>query len=258
MIVIGSFLIHRRIQLASLTVLAFLALHSVAEDRITKTDGSVISGRIAGVSGNQVMFEGHTSSGGVAKFPVSIIEIQSVAMETPAEVTKAEAPGVPPNAVIAALEPQVKQFAGLPTDWVVDAIVQLGDAYAAADQVDRALATYNQISQSYPNSAYEKVATAAKAGLSLKAGKVDEARAMVQPIIDEANKDVAPSPSSGAIYAHAYMVYGQVLEAQKKPQQALEAYLTVKTMYYQNPDLAAQADQRAKNLRDHNPGLSIE
>jgi len=80
----------------------------------------------------------------------------------------------------------------------------------------------------------------------------------VQPIVDQANKDMAPSPSDGATYAKAFLVYGRVLEAQKKPRQALEAYLTVKTMFYQNPALVGQADQRAKTLYDQNPGLGID
>src|SRR6202044_2978142 len=120
------------------------------------------------------------------------------------------------------------------------------------------LAVYNQIIQLYPGSAYENVAKAGEAEMNLKAGKIDEALAAVQPIVDQANKNIAPSPSDGALYAKAFLVYGQVLEAQKKPQQALEAYLTVKTMFYQNPVLVDQADQFAKNLRDQNPGIGIE
>jgi tetratricopeptide (TPR) repeat protein len=260
MMVIGSYLLRRRGQPASLIALAFLflALHSVADDRIIKNDDSVITGRIVGVSKNQVMVEIRSSTGSVNKIPSYISDIKSVVMATPAEVTKVQAQGVPPGAVIAALEPQIRQFAGLPADWVVFAMAQLGDAYATVSRDDRALAAYDQITQFYPGSAYENLAKAGKAGVSLKAGMVAEALASLQPIIDQANQDIAPSPANGAIYAYAYMVYGRVLEAQQKPRQALEAYLTVKTMFYQNPVLVEQADQHATNLREHNPGLSIE
>ena len=193
-----------------------------------------------------------------AKVLYYLTDIKSVSMTAPADVVQAEGQGVTPAAVVAALEPEIKQFSSLPADWVVDAMAQLAQAYAAQGQADRAVAIYNQIIQYYPGSAYENVAKAGKAGMSLKAGKIDEALAAVQPIVEQANKDIAPSPSDGALYANAFLVYGQVLEAQKKPQQALEAYLTVTTMFYQNPNLAAQADQLAKNLRDQNPGLGIE
>jgi len=258
--VIGSLFFRRQVQLAFLLAPAFIlpALRSVADDQIVKNNGTTLTGRIVSVSGNQVMVESHSSNGGIAKFPITIAEIKSVSMAAPADVTKAESQGVSPAVVIAALEPQVKQFAGLPADWVVAAMARLGEAYTEVGQMDQALAIYNQISRLYPGSAYENVAKAGKAELSIEAGKIDEALAAVQPIVDQANKDIAPAPSDGALYAKAFLVYGQALEAQKKPQQALEAYLTVKTMFYQNPNLVDQANQLAKNLREHNPGLGIE
>lgn len=258
--VIGSLYIPRLNGLSFLIALTFIALgvRLVADDQIVKTDGTVISGTITGSSDGQVTVESTTSRGGIAKVLYSIADIKSITMATPADVAKVQGADVPPSTVIAALEPEIKQFAGMPADWVVAAMAQLGDAYAASGQSDKALAMYNAISQYYPGSAYENLAKAGKAKMSLKAGKIDEALAAVQPIVDQANKDLAPSPSDGALYAGAFLVYGQVLEAQKKPQQALEAYLTVTTMYYQNPNLVAQADQLAKNLRDRNPGVGVE
>jgi tetratricopeptide (TPR) repeat protein len=257
---IGSLFFCRRIQLACLIALVSIlpVLRSVADDQIVKKDGSVILGTIVGSSNGQVTVVSTTSNGGTAKVPYYISDIKSISMGAPADVTKVQGQGIAPGTVIAALEPQIKQFAGLPADWVIAAMAQLGDAYTSTGQLDKALAIYNQISQLYPGSAYENVAKAGKAKLSLKAGKIDEALAAVQPIIDQANKNIAASPSDGALYANAFLVYGQVLEAQKKPQQALEAYLTVKTMFYQNPTLVDQADQLAKNLRDQNPGLGVE
>jgi len=258
--VIGSLFSRRRVWLALLIAPAFIlpVLRLAADDQIVKKDGSVITGTITGVSDGQVMVESTTSNGGIAKVPYYISDIKSVSMAVPADVAKAEAEGVAPAAVIAALEPQIKELAGLPADWVVAAMARLAQAYAAQGQADRALATYNQIDTLYPGSKYHAQAVAGKAEMSLKAGKIDEALATIQPIVDQANKDIAPSPSDGAIYAYAFVVYGQVLEAQKKPQQALEAYLTVKTMFYQNPNLVEQADHLAQDLRDHNPGLGIE
>jgi hypothetical protein len=258
MMVIGSCLFRRRIQPAFLIALVCLTLRVVADDQITKNDGTVIPGRIVGVTDNQVMIETRSATGSVNKIPYYLSDIKSVVMAMPADVAKVQTPGVSPATVISALEPEVKQFAGLPVDWVVEAMAQLGDAYAAEGELSRAVAAYDQISKVYSGTPYENVAKACKAGLSLKAGMVSEALATVQPIVDQANQDVAPSPSNGAIYAYAFIVYGQALEAQQKPQKALEAYLTVKTMFYQNPILAAQAEQRAANLREHNPGLNIE
>jgi tetratricopeptide (TPR) repeat protein len=234
------------------------AVRSIADDQIIKKDGSTITGRILGVSDGHVTVQATTSNGGIATVSYYITDIKSISMAVPAEVTAADASGVAPAAVIAALEPKVEQFAGLPADWVVAAMVQLADAYSTQGQADRAAAVYHQIIQLYPGGVYENGAKAGLAGMSLKAGKTAEALAIVQPIVDQANQDIAPSPSDGALYAKAFLVYGQVLEKQKKPQQALEAYLTVKTMFYQNPGLVGEADQLARNLRDQNPGLGVE
>jgi tetratricopeptide (TPR) repeat protein len=235
---------------------AFLVLRSAADDQIKKKDGTVINGQVLSVSNGQVLVGSRTASGGTAKIPYYLSDIQSVTMAPPAAVASAQ--GAAPAAVIAALEPLVKQYAGLPADWVVGAMVQLAEAYSAANQSDRALALYVQIGQLYPGSAYENEAEAGKAKLSLQQGKIDDALAAVKPIVDAANKNLAPSPTEGGLYANAFLVDGQVLEAQKKPAQALEAYLTVKTMFYQNPALVQQAAQLAQKLRDQNPGLGID
>lgn len=241
-----------------LTAVAFVlpGLQSAVADQIEKKDGTLITGQVLSVSDGQVLVMFHTSTGSVGKLPYSLSDIDSVIMAPPEAATKLQ--GATPATVIATLEPLIKQFTGLPADWVVQAMTQLADAYSAEGHVDRAIGIYSQIDTLYPGSKYHLQAVAGMAGLKLKQGKIDEALAAVQPIIDQANKDIAPSQSEGGLYAGAFLVYGQALEAQKKPEQALEAYLTVKTMFYQNPALADQADQMAKKLRDQNPGLGVE
>ncbi len=240
--------------------LIFLALSSRtnAQDIITKSDGSQINGQVVGVSDGSVTVQSRTSNGGMATVPYRLSDIKSVMMNPPADVAKLQGQNATPATVVATLEPEVKKFAGVPTDWVVDAMAQLAQAYAALNQGDRATALYNQIDTLYPGSKYHVQAIAGKALLSLKQGKIDDALAAVQPIIDQANQNLAPSPADGALYANAFLVYGQALQAQKKSQQALEAYLTVKTMFYQNADLVAQADQLAKGLREQNPGIGVQ
>jgi tetratricopeptide (TPR) repeat protein len=235
----------------------------MADDQIFKNDGTTISGQIVGVANGMVMVQSMTSRGGIAKVPYSLSDIKSVSMTIPPSILAAQAQGTTPDAIITDLEPPVKQFAGLPADWVVSAMAQLAEAYATQGQAAKSEQMYDQITQLYPGSSYIAVAKAGKAEMSLKAGKIDEALAAVQPMIDQANQNIAPSPSEGAIYAKAFLVYGQVMEKQAKPQAALEAYLTVKTMFYQNPALVAQADQLAAALRDsykqaHNTDLGVD
>jgi tetratricopeptide (TPR) repeat protein len=255
MMAIGFFLSHGRLFGVALAA-AILVLPAKADDQLKRKDGTIITGQIQGVSNGQVMVKSRTANGGEVRLPYYLSDIQSVDMAPPAAYTGLK--DAAPAAVIAALEPLVKQYAGLPTDWVVEAMAKLADAYAVQNQSAKALEICNQIDTLYPGSKYHLQAVAIKARMSLQQGKPAEAIAAVKPIIDEANQNLAPSQAEGGLYATAFLVYGQALEAQKQNPQALEAYLTVKTMFYQNPALAEQADQLAKKLREQNPGLGVD
>jgi tetratricopeptide (TPR) repeat protein len=254
----------RLIRLTGLIALAFalLALRSNADDQIIKNDGTIVTGQITGVSGDgsdrEVDIISQAPNGGTAKNIVYLTDIKSVVMAAPDAVTKVQAADTAPADVITALEPEVKQFAGLPADWVVNSMAQLADAYGTTGKPDRASALYTQIHQLYPGSPYENEATAGQAKLLLQQGKLDDAMNLVKPVIAAANQKLAPSTAEGGADASAFLVYGRILEAQKQPSQALEAYLTVKTIFYQNPAFVEQAGQLAKALRDQNPGLSVD
>jgi tetratricopeptide (TPR) repeat protein len=225
-------------------------------DMIIQKNGTKIPGHIIGVSDGQVTITSKASNGSPVTLPYSISDIQSVIMDPPPEFLATK--GQPPAQVVAALAPLVKSYAGLPADWVVDAMGALADAYTTLNQDDQASAIYAQINQLYPNSPYTNLAVAGQAKVQLAQGHADQALATIQPVIDAANKTVAPSAPDARAYASAFLVYGQILEAQNKAPEALEAYLTVKTMFYQNQTLVDQSDQLVKNLEAHNPGVSVD
>jgi|SRR5579871_2554753 len=241
--------------LAAAVVLAW-PVAGRADDTITLRNGTRVVGHIDSVSDGQVLVTATTSNGGVAKLPYHLSDIARVDMAPPAAFTAAQKQ--PPAQVAAALAPLVQAYAGLPTYWVLDAMGQLGDAYTTLGQAAQANAVYAEINQLYPNSPYMAVATAGMAKVLLTQGKVDQALATVQPVIDAANKTIAPSPDESRAYANAFLVYGQILEAQKKYAQALEAYLTVNTIFYQNQALVDQSAQLVQNLRAHQPGVSVD
>lgn len=242
-------------------ILALLAFGCVllplrAQDQIRMKAGTTVSGQITGVSGQQVVINTRQPNGSVGRLLFYISDIQSVIMPPPATVTKLK--GAPPATVASTLAPLVQQYAGLPADWVVDAMGQLADAYDAQGQPDKSAAVYKQINQLYPGSPYQKEAIVGQAKIDLKAGKPDVALAAVKPLVDQANQNIAPSAAEGRLFAGAFLIYGQVLEDQKQFPQALEAYLTVKTMFYQNPALVDQADQFAKALMAHHPDVGVD
>jgi tetratricopeptide (TPR) repeat protein len=249
---IGFFRRRRAVLLAA----ALAPLLLVRGDEIAKKDGSVVDGQITGVDGDQAKIESTTASGGRVLLSVYLSDVKSVQMAAPAAI--GDLASAAPAQVISTLEPLVNQYAGLPADWVVDAMAKLASAYDAAGQADKSAALLDRIGQLYPGSRYTILAAAGKAKLALGAGRIDEALADVQPLIDAANKDLAPAPDDARAYAGAFLVYGRILEAQNKLPEALEAYLTVKTMLYQNPELAQEADQRAQALRQKNADLGVE
>ena len=234
--------------------MAFPAV-SLADDTIIQKSGAKIVGKIVGVSVGQVTITSKASNGSPVTLPYMISDIKSVIMDPPPEMVAAK--GQPPAQVVAALAPLVKSYAGLPADWVVDAMAQLADAYSTLKQGDQASAIYAQINTLYPGSAYTNIAVAGQANLLRTQGQLDQALAMIQPVIDAANKTVAPSASDARAYASAFLVYGQILQDQKKAPEAFEAYLTVKTMFYQNQSLVDQSDELVKNLKALYPDVSV-
>lgn len=206
MMAIGVFFRGVRVCFGLFLVAALTSL-SFAEDTLTMKNGNVLAGKIVSVADGAVTFQSTASNGSKVTLPYQISDIKSVKMDPPPEFLAVK--GQPPAQQVAALAPLVKAYAGLPTDWVLDAMAQLADAYTATNQGAQAAAIYAQINQLYPGSAYTLIATAGQANLLLTQGKPDAALAAVQPVIDAANKTMAPSASDARAYANAFWFTGR-------------------------------------------------
>ena len=224
---------------------------ALSDDQIVLKSGSTVTGKITGIANGQVAV-----NQGAGKTVVYLSDIRSVDMAPPAVV--AQSKKAAPAEKVGLLGPVLKVYAGLPADWVLDAMGDLADAYDAQGQGEKSAAVYAQINQLYPNSPYQKEAVVGAAKTDLQAGKIDDALSKIKPLIDQANQDIAPSPADGRLFASAFLVYGQALQQQKQYAQALEAFLTVKTMFYQSPTLVDQADQLAQALQKQNPDVSVD
>ncbi len=237
---------------------ALLVAFSVASpgDELKLKSGDTVSGHITGFSDGQVAIASSTAAGGTAKLSYNLDSIQKIDMAAPDAVAALK--DAPPATVVATLEPLIREYAGLPADWVVGAMGQLADAYDATGEPAKSEAIYAQINQLYPHSLYLDAAVSGTAKMQLQQGKIDEALATLQPLVTKAGQDLAPAPDEGKFYARAFLVYGQALEKKQQFPQALEAFLTVKTMFYQDPALAAEAESDAAALRRQNPGVSVD
>jgi tetratricopeptide (TPR) repeat protein len=223
----------------------------LAQDKIVLRNGEELVGTINEVRDGKVFVK---VSAGVV--PANLVDVVKVEAKMPDQVVRARE--YPAEQKISTLGPLVARYKGLPIEWVVEAMSLMAEAYNATGQAAKARTVYEEMLQLYPNSRFEVRAKAGLAGQALDEGKYDEALAMVTPLIQEANKTLLPTAEEGATFGAAFLVRGRALEAQKKSAEALEAYLTTVTIFYQDPSTAKAAQEAAAALRKKVPGLSVE
>jgi hypothetical protein len=224
---------------------------SYGQDKIVLKGGQIVEGKIQDVTnGNANLLSKNNV------FPYPLANVVSVQMATPAELDKVRS-GEPAQ-IVSTLEPLVKKFKGLPCDWVTEAMALVAEAYATEGKDTESTSIYSEMSKLYPGSRYQIRAEAGLAKSALRAGKYDDALAKITPLIAEANKSFSPSAEDGRLYGEAFLVQGQILEKQGKPKEALESYLTVVTVFYQNTATAKTARELADKLRKNNPQVVVD
>jgi hypothetical protein len=192
---------------------------------------------------------------GAGTIGVRLTDIASVEMTVPTEMKLSES--APPDRVIALLQPLTTKFKGLPADWVVDAMGRIADAYAAQNKNGEAAAVYKEMASLYPGSRYLIKANVGMAKTAFQDQKYDETLRLVKPLVDEANKKLFPTANEARLYSEAFLVQGQAYEGKGEAALALESYLTVVTIFFQNPETVKAAQQKADQLRQKNPGLTV-
>ena len=233
--------------------LFFLAIVSItvghAEDKVIKQDGSTMNGQVVGVSGSQVQLQMETGTIGLP-----LADIKSVEMPMPAAL--AEVKNGTPEQILAVAEPLVEKFKGLPADWVVQAMVMAGNAYAAQNNLEKSSAVFAEIKSLYGNSSSSSEAAVGMARLALQQGKTDDALTLLQPLIEKAQQTLSYSPSEGLAYGSAFLLQGQALQARSDAPGALEAYLKV-DIFSPDPSVLQAASQRIEALHTDHAGLTV-
>ena len=238
--------------LAILGGLLLATSEGLAQDKITLKTGSVQEGRITGISAGSVNLT--LPNGGGVSLPLA--QVAKVEMAAPKEL--AEARNAESAKALALVEPLLTRFKGLPVDWYVEAMGLAADAYAAQNQPEKAQVIYEEMAHLYPNSIYGLKAKVGQAKNALRQGHKDEAAQLLAPLIAEADKKLAPAPQDSAFYGEAYLILGQIREAQGNFAGALESYLTVTTIFHHNPEVVKSAQQRASKLRETQPNLIVQ
>lgn len=150
----------------------------------------------------------------------------------------------------------VDKFKGMPSTWAQQATSFLGDLYIALNDLPKAEAAYNDFKKFYPSGG----SLASDVGLSrLAVAKkdYDGAKAKLQPITEAALQEKVVNPANALAYSQAFLVSGQVNEAQGRLSEALQDYLRTVTYFYQDSAAVAAAKERADALQTAHKDLTV-
>jgi tetratricopeptide (TPR) repeat protein len=218
---------------------------AVSQETITLRSGQIQQVRVLGVSPSGVKVQM-----GDAVMVEPFGNISQVSMSPPPEFTAAEA-AYERNDLPTALnnaQSVVSNYKGLPTDWVQQAMLLLGDIYVSQGQLPQAQAAYEEYQRTYPGAGTADI-TVGLARIDVANKNYDAAKAKIDPIIAQAMKIRNPSKAAGELIGRAFFVSGQIKEQTGDLPGALEDYLRTVAIFPEDRVAAASAQERADTLR---------
>ena len=226
----------------------WLSAAASAQDVIILTTGATQQGKVLGVTASGTLeFQ---LAGTTNKLGLALSGVREVRMAVPPEfgqaVTAYQAKEYPRALVL--LRGVVDKFKGLPTPWAQQAASLLGELYIQTNDLAKAEAAYNDFKRLYPGGG----SLQSEVGLSrLAVAKKDYAGAKqkLEPITDAALKEKVVNPVNAFAYSQAFLVSGQVKEAEGNLPGALEDYLRTITLFYHDRTAVSSAQERADALR---------
>lgn len=150
---------------------------------------------------------------------------------------------------LAQIESVVVKYKGLPTDWAQYATGLLGQIYVDMNQLPKAEAAFQEFKKLYSAAGPAPGAEVGMARIDLAKKDYSAAKAKLDPIMAEALHEKSAPPGKALAYSQAFLVSGQIKEAEQNPQGALEDYLRTVTIFYHDRAAVAQAQEKADALR---------
>ena len=213
-------------------------------------------GRITGVQGDSILLNllpnGQTS--------VPLAQVARVEAATPPAFTS----GISAynsgsfDKALTDLRPVGDTFRGLPTEWAQQTLAALGSIYLEKNDVAKAEAAFNDYRKYYPNAPGNKLQlSVAQARIAFAKNNLQQARPALESIIQAALKAPAEvTRGDGAAYGQAFYLMARLQERENNYQGALENYLRVVTLFYQDAAVASRAQKSADDLRAAHKGLA--
>ena len=212
-------------------------------------------GRITGVQGDAILL---TVPNGRTSVPLSqVARVEAAAPPAYATGMAAYNAGSYDKA-LADLRPIGDGFHGLPLDWAQQTLAALGSIYLEKNEVPKAEAAFNDYRRYYPAAPGNKLQLeVAQARIAFAKNNASQARQVLEPITRAALKAPAEvTRGDGAVYGQAFYLLARLQERENNFQGALENYLRVATLFYQDATLANRAQKGADDLRAAHKGLS--
>jgi tetratricopeptide (TPR) repeat protein len=222
-----------------------LTLPALSQHRIVMKYGQVREAKIIGATGSSVQIEV-----GAGAIGIPIATIAQVVMPPPEEFNAAVQAfqAGDHSKALAAAQSVVEKYKGLPTEWAQQAASMVGEIYATQGDMEKAEAAFKQMQQLYAGQGSAQ-ADVAMARLAVAKKEYDIAKEKLQPVADEALKELTPPNQSRLAYSQSFYLLGQVKEAQGDFAGALEDYLRTVTIFPYDRVAAASARERADALR---------
>ena len=244
-------------QLLSAIACAFLLSSAAsAQDIITLVTGAQQQGKVLGVTpSGTVEFQ---LPGTTNKLGLPLSQVKDVRMATPVEfgqaMTAYAAKDYPKTlTLVKALN---DKFKGLPTVWAQQAAMLLGELYIQTDDLAKAEAAYNDFKRLYP-AAGSLQSEVGLARLAVAKKDFAVAKQKLEPITEAALKEKSVTTANALAYSQAFLVSGQVKEAEGNLPAALEDYLRTVTLFYHDRTAVTSAQDRADALRKAHKEVAV-
>ena len=150
-------------------------------------------------------------------------------------------------------------FRGLPTDWEQQTIAALGSIFLENYDLAKAESAFNDLRRYYPKAPGSGLQlTVAQARIAFAKNNAAQAKGQLDAIIAAALKSPAEvTRTDGAAYGQACYLMARLQEKESNYQGALENYLRVVTLFYQDAAVTGRAQKGADDLRAAHKDLAV-
>ena len=231
---------------------------ALARGALAQTDATVfIKGqgqamKVVGVTGTSLMVKTEFGEQGLP-----LAQIQEVRMTPPPEFGQGLAAYQAKDyaKALPLFKSVADKFRGMPAGWAQQASGMLVEIDLAMNDAAKADADYAAFAKAYPAGGTAADVLAARIAASKK--NFAAAKQKLGPITEAALKEKTVAPANALAFSQAFLVSGQVKEAEGNFAGALEDYLRTVTLFYHDRSAVTVAQERADALRAQHPEITV-